>query len=229
MRNSRTLNPTADHVAGSMQEAAVRSYYERGSKEAVERNLWKIAALTNMVVAGLAVAATVVMAVRAEVHVFQVTKSDVGELVVQAAASKFTPDEDTKMAWGSRWLSELTEISPAMWQRNIKIMQSKVAGVGADQAKAYLGKLDNNPAALTSKFPTYVREYERRSVNKVSENTYLVRYDLVSRPAPGVPAERRTFAATINLAIVGHQSQDDVFRNPEGLAITNFSISEETK
>jgi hypothetical protein len=57
--------------------------------------------------------------------------------------------------------------------------------------------------------------------------TYLIRYELVSRSAPSVPPQTKSYAMTVTLAVIGHKTQDDVFRNPEGLAVTNFSISED--
>lgn len=217
-----------DHVPGPMEQAAVRTYFERGSQQAIEKNGWKTAALMSSACTLIAISGLVVMAARSEVEVFQVAKTDGGQLQVVAAAGKFTPDEDTQMAWTSRWLSELTEISPALWQRNVASVQSKIVGTAADQVKTYLQRAENNPAFLLTSQPSYIREYERRSVNKVGEMTYLVRYELINRPAPGGQVERATYAATVTLTTVGHRNRNDVFSNPEGLAVSSFSISQES-
>ena len=39
----------------------------------------------------------------------------------------------------------------------------------------------------------------------------------------------KSYAMTITLTNAGHKNRDDVFRNPEGLAALNFSISEDIK
>lgn len=220
--------PSPDHVPGPMEEAALRAYYERGSKEAVELSLWRTLAISGCLVGLLAIIATILIILRQEIHVFQVAKNEFGELNAVAVAKRFTPDEDTQMAWASRWLSELTEITPALWKRNVTNMQSKVTGVAVDQANEYLRREGNNPVFLTQKFPSFVREYERKSVNKISDMTYIVRYDLVTRSGPGASPIRQSYVATLSLAVVGHRNRDDVFRNPEGLAVSNFSISEES-
>lgn len=229
-RNQKPSNQSrrpVDHVAGSMQEAAVRVFFERGSKEAIERNRWAVVGILSLGVAILAISSAIALLVTQKVYVFQALKDTNGLIRISEAGEKFQADEDTQMAWASRWMSELTEVTPATWQRNVRSVQAKSVGVGADQVKAYLQQLDNNPAQLVHRFPTYVREYQRTSVNKVAPMTYLIRYELTSRPAAGVDPIRKSYAATITLTNIGHSTRDDVFSNPEGLATLNFSISDE--
>lgn len=210
-----------------MEEAAVRTMFERGSKEAIERNRWAVVGLLSLTIAALSLAAVLGLLFTQKVHVFQALKDTNGLIKVSEAGDKFHADEDTQMAWASRWMSELTEVTPATWQRNVRSVQEKSVGVGSDQAKAYLQQTDNNPAQLLHKYPTYVREYQRTSVNKVAPMTFLIRYELTSRPAAGVDPVRKAYAATITLTEIGHATRDDVFSNPEGLATLNFSISDE--
>lgn len=212
-----------------MEEAASRHYFERGSKEAIERNRWAFTAVMSSVVSAFLLVALIAMILTQKVHVFQADKDSNGMIQMREASTSFKADEDTQMAWANMWVSTLTEVSPALWQRNVKLVQSKSVGVALDQVRAYLQDPSNNPAQLVHRYPTYVREYKRISVNKVANMTYLVRYELVSRPAPGVATSTRAYAMTITLTHIGHKTRDDVFSNPEGLAVLNFSISEEAR
>jgi type IV secretion system protein VirB5 len=223
----RKLKKAPDHVPGPAEEAALRVYFERGSKSAIEASWWKILGVVSMAVVALQSAGLIYMITTKEVHVIQVTKNDSGELQASGVASKFTPDEDSQMAWASSFASDLTEITPAIWQRNVERVQRRAVGTSIDQVKSYLQKPENNPPQQLARYPTYVREYVRRSVNKVADMTFLIRYELVSRSAPSVPPQTKSYAMTVTLAVIGHKTQDDVFRNPEGLAVTNFSISED--
>lgn len=207
----------------------MRLYYERGSAVAIERGFWKIAAVCCALFTLLLAIALVVQVSRQEVHVMQVSKDAAGELHVSGMAAKFVPDEDSQMAWASRFVAELTEITPAIWQRNVERIQANVVGVAADQVKTYLQKSENNPPQMLSRYPFFVREYRRVSVNKVAELTYLIRYELISRPGPNIAPIVKSYAMTITLTSIGHKTRDDVFRNPEGLAALNFSISEDNK
>lgn len=217
-----------DHVPGPMEEAAVRSFFERGSKQAIEKNRWRVTALIAMTAVTVMAALTAVVASRQEVFVVQVAKDSSGELQVAGAARTFAPDEDSKMAWAVNYAQALTEITPAIWRRNVDRVVKMSSGVAVDQVRAYLERSDTNPAALLNKNNLYVREFHRKSVNKVADNTYLVRYDLVSRVAPSASASTRSFAITITLANIGYKTREDVFNNPAGLAALNFSLSEDT-
>lgn len=207
----------------------MRTYYARGSASAIERGYWKIGALTSVGLCVILASALLVLVARQEVHVMQVTKDASGELHVAGLASKFMADEDTQMAWASRFTAELTEITPAIWRRNVERIQANVVGVASDQVKSYLQHPDNNPPQMLSRYPLFVREYRRISVNKVADMTYLIRYDLTSRPGPNIAPIVKSYAMTITLTNAGHKNRDDVFRNPEGLAALNFSISEDIK
>lgn len=211
-----------------MEEAAVRTFFERGSQQAIDKNRWRIAAILSMASLAIMGILTTVVASRQEVFVMQVVKDPSGELQVAGAARTFAPDEDSKMAWSVNYAQTLTEISPAIWRRNVDRIVKMSSGVAVDQVRAYLERDESNPAALLNKNNLYVREFHRKSVNKVSENTYLVRYDLVSRVAPSANATTRSFAITITVANIGYKTREDVFNNPAGLAATNFSLSEDT-
>lgn len=169
-----------------------------------------------------------IIASRQEVHVMQVAKLSSGELQAAGVAKVFSADEEAQMAWAINYAQVLTEITPAIWRRNADKAIRLSSGVAADQVRAYLGRADANPASILQKHELYVREFHRKSVNKVANDTFLVRYDLVSRPAPNSQAVTNSFAMTITLAQVAHKTRDDVFFNPAGLVAVNFSISDET-
>lgn len=217
-----------DHVPGPMEQAATRLYFDRGSREGVEKTQWKVGALLSMLLNFLMGAALIILVQRSEVQVMEVSKGDGGALVVSGLAGRFTPDEEAQAAWASNYAQSLSEISPAIWRRNVNKVLSLSNGVAVDQAHAYLRVEENNPAILLDKRPHYVREFHRRSVNKVANNTWLVRYDLISRPGPGVIEDTRSYAMTVTMAFTGHRTKDDVFNNPAGLTAQSFSLSDES-
>ena len=226
-KTSRQITP--DHVPGPIEEAALRAYYERGSQQALDRNRWRVATIVSLTISVLLAAGMVVVATKQDVYVMQVSKDVSGQLQVGGVASKFVADEDSQMAWASNYAQVLTEITPAIWRRNVDRVMNLSAGVAPDQVRAYLQQSESNPAALLDKNNLYVREFHRKSVNKVAENTYLVRYELISRIAPNATSTTKAFAMTVTLTNIGHKTREDVFKNPEGLAALNFSLSEESK
>lgn len=206
----------------------MRTFFERGSQQAIDRNRWRIAALASMLTVAVMGVALAVLTARQEIYVMQVSKDASGELQVAGAARVFEADEDSKMAWSINYVQNLTEITPAIWRRNVDRAVRLSSGVAADQVRSYLNSPNSNPAALLQKNPLYVREFHRRSINKIANNTYLVRYDLISRMAQNTAAKTQSFAITITIASAQPTSREDVFANPAGLVATNFSISEES-
>ncbi|ABM59412.1 VirB8 family type IV secretion system protein [Verminephrobacter eiseniae] len=225
-KGSRLAPP--DHVPGPMEQAAAQAYFERGSSQAMGALYWRMTAIVCLLIVLVMAALATVIASRQEVAVMQVSKDMSGELQVVGVARAFSPDEDSKMAWAASYAQTLTEVTPAIWRRNVDRLVRLSTGVALDQARSYLHQQDTNPAALLDKNPLYVREFHRKSVNKVTDDTYLVRYDLVSRPQPNTAPSTKSFSMSLTLTSVGHKRREDVFNNPAGLAALNFSISEET-
>lgn len=227
MKSSSKKTPPSDHVPGPMEEAAARTYYERGSKQAVDGNRWRVTAIAALLTVMMLSAGIVVMASRQDIYVMQVSKDASGQLQVGGVASKFEADEEAQMAWALNYAQTLTEITPAIWRRNVDRTMSLSVGISQDQVRAYLQQPTSNPAGLLSKNELYVREFKRKSINKIANNTYLIRYELISRIVPNAQPEKKSYSMSISLTNIGHKTRDDVFRNPEGLAALNFSISED--
>lgn len=225
---SITRTATIGRVPGPMEEAAVRVYYERGSKQSIERNMWRITALGSMGISLLMGGALVLLLPLKSVETIQINKDQAGRVSVQNVdAQRFTADDDVKMAWANDWVSNLTEINGATWKRSIEQTAAKSIATAIDQVRDYLAKDENQPAQILYEKPLYIREFSRQSINMLSPNVVLLRYSLTSRPAPGAPKVVKSYAMTITLATVKPRSRDEVVSNPSGLAVQNFSISEE--
>lgn len=217
------------HVPGPIEQAAAQVFFERGSKQALEKKAWQWTALASLSTSVLLVGAIVLMLPLKTVETIQVGKGADGRLWAQATdAQKFTVDDDAKASWVNDWVSDLTEINAATWQRGVERVTSRAAGTGIDQVRDYLNKEENQPANLLFKHAGYVREFRRESVNLLQANVVLIRFSLTSRPAAGAPKLTKSFAMTVNLGSVKPKSREDVIANPAGLVVQNFSVSEES-
>jgi type IV secretory pathway component VirB8 len=217
------------HAPGPIEQAAAQVYFERGSKHALERKAWQWTALASLTICLLLVGAIVLMLPLKTIETIQVGKGPDGRLWAQATdAQKFTVDDDAKASWVNDWVSDLTEINAATWQRGVQRVTSRATGTGIDQLRDYLSKEENQPANLLFKHPGYVREFRRESVNLLQVNVVLIRFSLTSRPAAGAPKLTKSYAMTVNLGSVKPKSREDVIANPAGLVVQNFSISEES-
>lgn len=224
--NSRTA--VTGRVPGPHEQAAAQLYFERGSKQAIDKNHWRMTAFGSLTSTVVLSVALVMLFPLKTVETIQINKDQNGRVTVQNVdAQRFSADEDVKLSWANDWVTSLTEISNATWQRNVERAASKSVGTAIDQVRDYLGKADNQPAQILFEKPSYVREFNRLSLNSLSPDVVLVRYTLTSRPIPGSPKVVKGYAMTITLASIKPKSRDEVLNNPSGLAVQSFSISEE--
>lgn len=213
---------------GPMEQAAARNYFERGSKQSVEAHRWRLISITLMTIAAMQAASIALMMPLKTVETIQIKSDAQGRVAVaNADAQRFTPDDGVKQAWVIDWATDLTEINAATWQRSIGRATSRALGVGVDQIRDYLSKPENQPAQLLNEKPSYVREFSRQSVNMIDGNVALLRYSLISRSGPGAPKVVKSYVLTATLATVKQETREDVLRNPTGLAVQSFNISEE--
>jgi type IV secretory pathway component VirB8 len=227
-KNGNTAGEPITRNPGPFEEAAAKQYFERGSREAIEASRWRVGALIAGVAAAMEGAALMALLPLKSVETVALGKDQNNRMQVVGVAGQVSVDDEVKMAWCSDWVSLLTEITPVTWERNVNSAAKKTVGVATDQVASYLRRKTNNPALLLRESPNYVREYERDTVNKVTQDVFLVRYRLTSRPRPGVTPEVRAYAMTITVASVKPSTREDIFRNPSGLVATNFSLAEES-
>lgn len=215
-------------VPGPMAQAAMQVYFERGSLEAIQTHRWRLISISMIVVTVLQSAALALLIPLKTVETIQINRDGQGRVAVaNADAQRFTADDGVKQAWVIDWATDLTEINSATWQRSVERASSRSLGVAVDQIRDYLSRTENQPAQLLADKPSYIREFSRQTVNMIDTNVALIRYSLTSRSAPGAPKVVKSYAMTVTLATVKQYSREDVLRNPTGLAVQSFNISEE--
>ncbi|TAL72891.1 MAG: type IV secretion system protein [Burkholderiaceae bacterium] len=215
-------------VPGPYAQAALQHYYERGSKEVIERNNWRT---LSFVMAGallLCAAAFWQLIPLKTVQTALVSEDSTGRAQVRFAGGNWTPDANMKAAWLADWTQALTEVNAATWERSIAKVTLLSIGTARDQIRDYLHSPGNQPAVLLKDKPTYVREFQLRSVNTISENVILIRYTLTSWPSPGSPKQVDAYALTATLATEKPESSADALANPTGLVVSNFNIAQDT-
>lgn len=215
-------------MPGPIEQAAATVYFERGSLQSIEANRWRLIAISMMAVTAVLSVAIALMMPLKSVETIQINSDGAGRVaVVNANAQRFTADDGVKQAWIVDWVTDLTEINGATWQRSVERAGQRSLGVAVDQIKDYLSRADNQPAQILGEKPLYVREFTRQTVNMIDSNVALVRFTLTSRPGQGATKVVRSYVLTATLATVKPQTREDVLRNPTGLAVQNFNVAEE--
>jgi type IV secretory pathway component VirB8 len=213
---------------GPLNESAVRAHFERGSAEKLLGDNWRN--MCFLLILGLIAMAFVVSQLLPlkTVEVYIATKQDSGRVVVEESSPNWTPDQDVVQYFLSDWVSNLTEVNPASWERTTARAIELTVGTGTDQTKDFLRKPDNNPALLLKNAPNYIRTYELVSSNILKEGSSLIRFRTVSRNASSGTTETAAFAVTINYIKIKPTNRKQALSNPTGLAIASFNISEES-
>ena len=214
-------------VPGPYAQAALQHYFERGSREVIERNSWRTLSFVLSGVLILCGAGFWQLIPLKKVETALVSKDSTGRAQVEFAGSAWTPDADMRAAWLSDWTQGLTEVNAATWERSVAKITSLSIGTARDQIRDYLRQEGNQPAVLLKDMPAYVRDYRLLSVNTVTDNVILIRYTLTSRPGPGTPKKVEAFALTATLATLKPESRADAVANPTGLVVSNFNIAED--
>lgn len=213
---------------GPMEQAASQIYFERGSRQSIEANRWRIFAVALIAVTVIQATAIALMMPLKSIETIQINRDGQGRVAVaNADAQRFSADDGVKQAWIIDWVTDLTEVNAVTWQRSVERATSRSLGVGVDQVRDYLNRAENQPVQILYDKPNYIREFTRQSVNMLDTNVALVRYTLTSRVGPGSSKTVKSYALTATLATVKQETREDVLKNPTGLAVQSFNISEE--
>lgn len=137
-RAQRMGGKVCSHVAGPAEEAAIRAYFERGSKPIIERNHWRLGCLLVLGVAAAQAVGIASMLPLKAYEAVQVTQDQHGRMQAGSVAGKLDVTDD--------WLMALTQVAAGTWERNVNEAIRKSAGAGTDQVNAY--PRVNNPADL---------------------------------------------------------------------------------
>ena len=211
---------------GPSHEAAKRQYFERGSAEKILGNQWRTFSLLLCVVVMILGITIQQLFPLKTTEVYLATKQEGGRISVEESNANWSPDQETVLYFVSDWMSNLAEVNLATWERTTAKALELTTSAATDQARDFLRKSGNNPAALLKDSPGYVRTYELVSANLLKEGSALIRFRTVSRGNNSV--ETASYAVTINYAKFKPLNRKQALVNPTGLAIVSFNISDET-
>lgn len=222
---AKALNTTP----GPLKQAARQEYFGRGSLQNVQILHWKIiCAVLAFIAAVQAIGFTQLIPLKT-VEVITVTKIENGggRVVSELGKSGWKSDSETTGYFLNAWAELTFDINFSTWKRNVDRSATMVTGTALDQLRELLKKAEFNSASLINDKPAFVRTYETVSVNFIKDDVALIRFKLTSRATPGSTPEIKTFAITTNFIITPPKTQLEALRNPAGIFITSFNLSEE--
>lgn len=208
--------------------------YDRAKAEWAERmgeatvnqgRLFVLALFSLLGVVALAVAlaglAPLKSVVPYSIHVDKVT----GETrAVGVTASVFTPDEKQKRFFLAKWAKQILTLDAFTTERDLSDAYSIVRGKAIEEFREYLSV--TQPIAKLRVDTTLTRSVQPSTIQFIGENIAMIRVLTQTRSANDTEPNKR-YAILVHFAIEPPTTEAEILRNPIGMFITHFTISEE--
>ncbi|CAM2961165.1 type IV secretion system protein [Janthinobacterium lividum] len=213
-----------DFAPGQIADDTARQHFESGARATIERNRW------FLVSCGLTVALVVQGALfnylfpMKSVETIQVTKEAGGRLVADGVAvGNWTPDKDSIGFFLNRWANSVYDVNRATIDGTTREASELVVGTAQAQLKEL--RIKDNPFLALKNNANYSRTYEYKSINFIENDVAFLRFKTITRSNDQVT--EMTYAMSITFTRVKPTTREQLMRNPAGLFITSFNISEE--
>lgn len=151
------------------------------------------------------------------------TGQPTGNVTVQADAGvmQFKPTEAHVRFFLGRWAEDLLSVDATSKDTRLPQSFALLKGQGLEDWKRYVNE-DAKPLEVLVKDPTYRQRAELISITFLTQDTAMIRVKLTNNKG----LERRV-QVNVTYALIPPQSDKDVYRNPIGLWITTFGVTNE--
>jgi len=226
MKKTASSQSVPDFAPGNLNQDTARVYFERGVAASIQRNhAYLLSLILAIGLAGVPWAAGYLLPLKS-VETFVITKTDGGRLVADGEpVGKWSPDSDSIAYFIGYWARNVFDINRSTVESTIAEASSMVVGNAIEQLRD-LRKRDN-PLALLRDAPNLSRTYEYKTINFIRDDVALLRFKTITR-IPGTQPKEQSYAMTVTFVRVKPTSREQVMRNPAGLFISNFNLTEET-
>lgn len=208
--------------------------YDRAKAEWAERNgdatvnqarYFVIACIAMTVVVIMAIALAGLTPLKEVVPYEIVFEQSTGETTARPIKTKtFEPDSIQKRYFIARWVKQVMALDPFTTERDLSEAYSLVRGKAIPEFTEFL-KL-TQPVTRIKQDQSLTRTVEISSVQFLAENMAQVRVVTQERTASTDPLVKR-FILTIHFVIEPPMTEPEMYKNPIGLRVTHFAISEE--
>lgn len=216
-----------DFAPGPIAKDTAMEHFERGARPTLERNRMFLIAL---VLAAGHVANGIgwnVFLPLKSVETYQVNKVEGGRLVADGTAvGNWAPDNDSIAYFLNKWANSVFDVNRATIEGTLAEASELVIGSAKVQMQEMRRK--DNPLVSLRDYPQYSRSYEFATLNFIKDDVALLRFRTISRLTPESQPTVVTYAMTISFTRVKPTTRAEVMKNPAGLFITNFNLTEES-
>jgi type IV secretion system protein VirB5 len=200
----------------------MQAYFRMGEAERVQGRRFFILAVTLIVVVVVqGVALSRMAPLKERIPYFIEVDSSTGEVrASDRVAARFAPDESSIRYHLARWSENLLMVDQHSRDLRLPETAQLLRGDAVEQWSALLKR--EAPIQKLVDDPEYRQQARVISLAFLPKETALIRLELTDNRRGN-----RRVQITLSYAIIPPQSEDDVLRNPLGLWITNFGVTDE--
>lgn len=226
--NKSTAPNTKNLVNPGFNKKTFNNYFERGNAHTMMLKYANtIIICLVLIVVILAFALTQLIPLKT-FQIVHVTPVDGGRVLTEKVESNWKPNQANVGYFLNAWAENTFNINYSTWRENIDKSSKIVSGTAFEQLRTHFRKEDFNSAAIMNKTPTYVKTYEKISVNFIKDDVILIRFKTTSIAMPGATPVVKYYALTLNVSFTQPTSMEQALNNPAGIVITSFNLSEES-
>lgn len=225
-KSASSSGPIPDFAPGPISKDVSRKAFNMGTKPTIERNKWFLVSCILSVALVISLLIIKELFPLKTIETILVNKVDGGRLVTDGTTvGSWEPDSDSIAYHLSQWVSKVIDINESTIVQTMAEAQ-EIAIEGAFEQLAELRRKEN-PLALLRETPGLYRSYEYVSLNFVKSDVAFIRFNAITR-RPNSKPTTITYAMTITFTRVKPKTRALAIKNPAGLYIKNFNLTEES-
>lgn len=209
----------------ALAKHAGSQFFERFGKPIVERNrFYLLTIIMASAVALMALALVLILPLKTVVpYIVEVNQH--GTIAAQPIpATRLNPTHNELRFFLARWAHNLVALNPMLTKRHLVADYKMARGEALPQFKAWLRRY--NPLGRLMSDPTLRVAAQVVSVNFLGKGNAYIKMDATeSSSQTGGRIKDLRYAITVTYVIVPPTVVADIYKNPEGIYITNFSIT----
>lgn len=232
LQNQKTKKASIDEAVREMGNAPQAAYREAQAKffeiygsSKVESSRWFLMTIVCLlVILMMAVAIWQMLPLKTAVPYMVTMSRDKGVAAEVVDAKLYQPDENVKIFFLSKFVTNMRELDPYQTQKNIKAAYAVTRDKASKEFTDYLQK--EKPIERLVADKSLIRTVNFISVNPgTQDNIAFIRVKEDERT--GALLTSKTYMFTIHYAFVVPTSMDEIQKNPAGIFITHFDKREE--
>lgn len=211
--------------SGGATHHTAKGFFERFGGATVESSRWFTFSIVLVVVLiGQSIAIMQMLPLKTVVA-YKIGVTDEGRVAgTPFAAEAYTPGENEKKYFLSQWTTKLFTLDRFFTEKYLLDAYALTRDQAASQFSDYVNRFQ--PLVALKADPSLNQQVTVRSVSFVQQGVALVRFRVDTRAAKKSVVSK-DMLLTIYFATIPPKTEEEIYQNPIGLFITQFSVSED--